>query len=92
MSDDLDLNPWDQVLERLRTELDGDDFRRWFAPTAYASDSGDRISVWTPSESVRRHLSTQYTDLIDQALAAIGRAETTVRFLVSGFDEDEGDG
>ena len=80
---------WDEVLEQLRGTMPAEDFRRWFGATAYASDSGDQITVWVPSEGVRRHLDKQYRDTIDQAVAAVGRANTVVRLVVSGFEDDE---
>ena len=80
---------WDQVLELLRASMPAEDFRRWFGATAYASDSGDQITVWVPSEGVRRHLDKQYRDKIEQAIAAIGRPHTMVRLVVSGFEDDE---
>jgi len=80
---------WDEVLERLRAALPAEDFRRWFGATAYASDSGDQITVWVPSEAIRRHLDNQYRDTIERAVAALGRRDTTVRLVVSGFEDDE---
>ena len=80
---------WDEVLERLRVALPAEDFRRWFGATAYASDSGDQITVWVPSEAIRRHLDTQYRDTIERARADVGRRDTTVRRVVSGFEDDE---
>jgi len=53
-------NVWQGVLDRLRTALDPEEFRRWFEGTAYASDSGDQITVWVHSESVRRHILVHY--------------------------------
>ncbi len=82
-------NIWDSVLDRMRRDLDGDEFRRWFAPTAFGSDSSDRITVWTPSESITRHIQTHYADVIDRALGALGRGGTRVRFIVSGVEDDE---
>ena len=80
---------WDQVLDTLRPQMPAEDFRRWFAATAYASDSGDLITVWVPTEPVRRHIALHYEDAIDRALAALGRSHTTVRLIVGGLDEDE---
>jgi chromosomal replication initiation ATPase DnaA len=83
-------NVWEAVLDRLRSELDSEEFRRWFQPTAYASDSGDRVTIWVPSESIRRHLQTHYDAIVRQTLASLGRRNTVVRIVVSGFeDEDE---
>jgi chromosomal replication initiation ATPase DnaA len=77
----------------LSPHLGDDEYRRWFSPTVYASDSGDQITVWVPTESGRQHLLTHYGDLIDRALRAMNRYGTTVRFVVTGFDDDEdGDG
>ena len=80
---------WTEVIERLRARVDGEDLRRWFGGTAYASDSGDLITVWVPTEVVRRHLSNIYAEDIARALATLGRADTRIRFVVGGLGEDE---
>jgi chromosomal replication initiation ATPase DnaA len=80
---------WDQVLEQVRPSIADDDFRRWFGATAYASDSGDQITVWVPTEQIRRYMTTHYDTALRRALAAIGRPETIVRFVVGGTDEDD---
>jgi chromosomal replication initiation ATPase DnaA len=83
-------NVWEGVLTRLRAELDPDDFRRWFSETVYASDSGDQVTVWVHSEPDRRHIVLNYQSQLDRALAALGRADTDIRFVVAGYgDEDE---
>lgn len=84
-----DANIWQQVLTDLREKLGAEDFRRWFADTTYASDSGDQITVWVPSEGIRRHIAAHYSDLIDQALTGLDRAGTTVRFVPAGYGEEE---
>jgi len=80
---------WDAVLERMRGSMPAEDYRRWFSGTAYASDSGDLITVWVPTESIRRHLVLHYQDAIDRALAALGRQNTQVRLLVGGFEDED---
>jgi chromosomal replication initiation ATPase DnaA len=85
------LTIWDSILDAIRLEVTGDEFRRWFSPTSYASDSGDRISVWVPSDTVARHISHQYRHTIDRALMSLGRDGTEVRFVVAGTEEDEED-
>jgi chromosomal replication initiation ATPase DnaA len=84
-------NSWDLVLQRLQAQLDREEYRRWFTSTAYASDSGDQITVWVPTETDRRHLTRTYQDSIDKALETIGRPATRVRFVVSGFADEEAD-
>jgi chromosomal replication initiation ATPase DnaA len=84
------VNIWDQILALLRETMPHEDFRRWFGATSYASDSGDQISVWVPSESIRRHIDSHHQDEIDRALRTLGRPGSYVRLRVGGLgDEDE---
>ena len=80
---------WDEILTILKEGLPAEDFRRSFSETAYASDSGDQITVWVPTEAMRRHLTVRYGDAIHMALAQINRAGTHVRFVVTGVEEEE---
>ena len=80
---------WDEILTILRKELPAEDFRRSFSETAYASDSGDQITVWVPTESMRRHLTGRYGDAINMALTQINRPGTHVRFVVTGVEEED---
>ena len=82
---------WDQVLEDVRSSIPPEDFHRWFGSTAYASDSGDQVTVWVPSEAVRRHIVNHFEDVVNRALAARKRPYTVVRFVVGGTEEDEAD-
>ncbi len=84
-------NPWLSMLDVLRKEISEDDFRRWFGATAYASDSGDQITVWVPSEGIRRHIELHYSDRISRARDAVGRSDAVVRFVVAGFGDDDED-
>ena len=83
------MTTWDQILERLRAGMPEEDFRRWFGATAYASDSYDQITVWVPTEAIRRHIVHNHADDVRRAVDAIGRAGTHVRFVVGGTDEDD---
>jgi len=80
---------WDEVLETLRSKMPDEDFRRWFGNTAYASDSGDQVTVWVPTEAIRRHIVAHYQDQITRAITALGRTNTHVRLVVAGEDEDD---
>jgi chromosomal replication initiation ATPase DnaA len=83
------MTVWDEILSRIRPEMPEEDFRRWFGATAYASDAGDQITVWVPTEAIRRHIAQHYEDEIHRVLRQMDRAETHVRFVVGGTDEDE---
>lgn len=86
-----DLNVWAQLLERLKAEIDPEEFRRWFLNSSYASDSGDQITVWVPSAAEGRHISQNYTDRLHRELARLGRADTQIRFVATGYSDDEDD-
>lgn len=83
------MTVWDQVLDKVRRRIPREDFHRWFGSTAYASDSGDQITVWVPTENIRRQMVNNYGDEVRRALTAIGRPYTDVRFVVGGTDEDD---
>jgi chromosomal replication initiation ATPase DnaA len=84
-----DQNAWERVLTEVRTEVEPEDFRRWFGSTSYAGDSGDQITVWIGSESHRRHIETHFRDELDRALEAIERPHTQIRVVVAGFGDEE---
>jgi chromosomal replication initiation ATPase DnaA len=86
-----DANIWTTILARLRADLDPEDFRRWFSDSTYASDSGDQISVWIPTDAQGRHIIQNYTDRIHRELARLGRGDTALRFITTGYAEDEDD-
>jgi len=80
---------WDEILAAIRGGIPPEDFRRWFNETAYASDSGDQITVWVPTESIRRHIAGHYLENIDRALRVLDRANTQIRFVVTGVEDEE---
>jgi chromosomal replication initiation ATPase DnaA len=80
---------WDELLDQLRAGIPDDDFRRWFGATAYASDSGDQITVWVPTEAVRRHITLHYLDRIERLLESMGRSDTNMRLVVAGCEDED---
>ena len=82
---------WVAVLEQLRSTIDPDEYRRWFLGSSQASDSGDQITIWVPAVADVRHISLHYIDRIYRELAQLDRTNVTVRFVATGYDEDEDD-
>jgi chromosomal replication initiation ATPase DnaA len=79
------------VLEHLKAEIDAEEYRRWFSASSYASDSGDIISVWVPSTADARQISQNFTEQIRRILGSLGRRDTHVRFLATGYSDEEDD-
>ena len=84
-----DANIWAQILERIQADLDPEEFRRWFSLSSYASDSGDQITVWVPTIADGRQITQNYLDRIRRELERLGRPHTLVRFVATGYVEDE---
>jgi chromosomal replication initiation ATPase DnaA len=84
-----DRKLWDQILDKLGRDLIPDELRRWFGESMQAADSGDQVTIWVPSEPVRRHILTHYQDLIDDALEDLGRQDVEIRFVATGAGDDE---
>jgi chromosomal replication initiation ATPase DnaA len=86
-----DENIWSEVLTRLRSTIDPDEYRRWFSASSQASDSGDQITVWVPASTDARHINVHYLDRILRILEQLGRENVALRFLAAGYEEDEDD-
>ena len=84
-------NVWLEILALLEAELEPEEFRRWFSASSYASDSGDQITVWVPSVNDGRQIDLNYSDRLQRVLSVIGRANTHVRFVATGYSEDDDD-
>jgi chromosomal replication initiation ATPase DnaA len=86
---DAELNVWQRILTEVRAVVPADEYRRWFAPTGYASDSGDQITVWVPSDAARRHIELYYLGTLRRTLSSLGRSEAAIRFVVAGYGDEE---
>ena len=82
-------NVWTTILERLKGSIDPEEFRRWFLSSSQASDSGDQITVWVPAQTDVRHISVNYLDRIYRELEQLERTNVTVRFVATGYEDDE---
>lgn len=82
-------NAWTAILERLRTTIDPDEYRRWFLGTSQASDSGDQITVWVTHSNEGRYITQRYLDHINRELAAMKRTNVGIRFVATGYDGDD---
>ncbi len=82
-------NIWAEVVALIRAEIDPEEYRRWFLPSAYASDSGDQITVWVPAAADGRYISQHYNDRLQRALRSLGRTDTLFRFVAIGYADDE---
>ena len=85
----MDDNVWSEILTRLRATIEPDEFRRWFSASAQASDSGDHLTIWVPNYVEARHINLHYIDRIYRELASMGRFNVLVRFVPTGYEDEE---
>jgi hypothetical protein len=57
--------------------------------SSQASDSGDQITVWVPASTDARHISVHYLDHIRRELERMNRHNVNVRFVATGYEDDE---
>jgi chromosomal replication initiation ATPase DnaA len=86
-----DANVWAQLLERIKFDIDAEEYRRWFSNSSYASDSGDVITVWVPSAADGRQISQNHMDRLRRELTRLGRSDTLIRFVATGYSDEEDD-
>ena len=80
---------WGQILDKLRGAIDPDEYRRWFSASSQASDSGDQLTIWVPSSTDARHISVSYLDRIYRVLEEMDRINVSIRFVATGYEDDE---
>jgi chromosomal replication initiator protein len=56
-------------------------FYTWFKPTMCVRDAGDRLTIAVPNGLFRDWLVKHYAGLLDDALADVGRAGTSLSFV-----------
>lgn len=71
--------------------IDPDEYRRWFSASAQASDSGDQITVGVTQLSEVRHIDVHYADRVRRELEALGRPNVNVRFIATGYEDEDDD-
>jgi chromosomal replication initiator protein len=75
------MNIWEQVLARIETKVNRHSFYTWFKPTMCVRDAGDRLTIAVPNGLFRDWLVKHYAGLMDDALADVGRAGTSLSFV-----------
>ena len=86
-----DRNIWERILGRVETKLNQHTFHSWFKGTALARDEGQTIVVRVANPLIKNWLVRNYSTVLDEAIAEVGRAGCQVAF-VAEQGEDAADG
>lgn len=72
---------WEKVLAHVRVNLNPTSFQNWFGPTRYLATRGRVLHVQVPNQVFTEWLSSQYSELLTQALQATDNPATRVEFV-----------
>jgi chromosomal replication initiator protein len=78
---------WDEVLGRIENKVNRYSYFTWFRQTSFVADDGSRITVRVADPLVVDWLTKHYAGVINEALAEVGRAGTTLDFLQDSAGE-----
>jgi chromosomal replication initiator protein len=66
------INYWEQIKQRLTTNLSTEAYQNWIRPTSLESIDGDRLIVRVPNEFAKDWLEHDYRNLVDTAIQDLG--------------------
>jgi chromosomal replication initiator protein len=85
----MDASIWDEILSRIETKVNQHSFYTWFKPTALIADGGQTIAVRVPNALFKEWLTKHYSLVLSEALAEVGRANSSVAFVPDGAAADQ---
>lgn len=79
---------WDRVLDTMRSDINKQSFDMWFRDTAPLSITNDTLYVRVPDEVARRHISSNYYPVIQNAINDISGNGLSCEFVTEGEKKD----
>uniref|UniRef100_Q02D49 Chromosomal replication initiator protein DnaA n=1 Tax=Solibacter usitatus (strain Ellin6076) TaxID=234267 RepID=Q02D49_SOLUE len=74
------MNYWDQIRHYLQSKVSADGYDNWLKSTAFVGQNGDTLYVSVPDRETRAWLETEYTQLIQGGIQALGLPVRHVSF------------
>ena len=82
-----DTNIWDAILGRVETKLNQHTFYSWFKGTSLERDDGQSIVVRVANPLIKNWLVRNYSAVLDEAIAEVGRAGSQAVFVTGPPEE-----
>lgn len=79
------LNPWLQIMEALKKNIDKNSYETWFEPTSYIGQESGSLYIKVPNSYFKDWVSFHYSSLISKYSQEIFGKVLDVNFI---FDED----
>jgi chromosomal replication initiator protein len=77
----IDPSLWNRLQDRLRRELDPEEFSTWFSPLRVRAERQDCLELLAPNQRFLRTLEESYRTTVDRAISGLGGPE--FRVLIS---------
>ena len=74
------MNYWDQIRHYLQSKVSADGYDNWLKATAFVGQNGDTLYVSVPDRETRAWLESEYTQLIQGGIQALGLPVRHVSF------------
>jgi hypothetical protein len=72
---------WGKVLSKIRTQITPASFENWLARTRLVTASADELVVCVPDTATEKWLSTEYRDLVFDAIKATLKSDVSIRWV-----------
>ena len=84
MVSSVESNLWDNVLQAIKTKLQGESFETWFNPIQFEGleEAQRLIRLRAPNQVVQDWVRSNYTDLINQSLSEFNLAGYSIRWVL----------
>ncbi len=82
------MNRWQNLRERLQSQLDPDEFETWFGPLQVQSHTGNRLVLLAPNQHFVHTLEQTYRPLVNTAIAEMDGTTLDVLFAVQETDSE----
>jgi len=87
MEDQQKTNPWLQILDAVRSEIDANSFETWFSPSVYIGQEGQRLYIKVPNSYFKDWLSFHYSNLINRCSLDIFGRTYDIRYIFEDAPE-----
>ncbi|MBM3795105.1 MAG: chromosomal replication initiator protein DnaA [Acidobacteria bacterium] len=83
------MDVWQQIKEKLGSQLPWESFQSWFASTAFRAEDGARLFVSVPNLETREWIEREFASQVMSAVHALHLRYSHVEFVVSSVAEPE---
>ncbi|MFN2443536.1 MAG: chromosomal replication initiator protein DnaA [Thermoanaerobaculia bacterium] len=75
------MNLWNQVLGKLESRIEPNEYKTWFAPTSLLAEKGETLDVRVPDDRFVDEISARYGRAIRSILSELSSERTKVHFV-----------